>query len=47
MNEVPHEPFTTMDYIVDGIHLLGLISLIVFGVAYVIKDYKNFKLKNN
>lgn len=46
MQEVPKLPFTTMDYIVHGFHLLGLISIIVLGAAYIIHDYKTYKPKD-
>ena len=46
MQEVPKLPFTTMDYIVHGFHLLCLLSIIVLGVAYIIHDFKTYKPKN-
>jgi hypothetical protein len=46
MQEVPKLPFTTMDYIVHGFHLVCLLSIIVLGAAYIIHDYKTFKPKD-
>jgi hypothetical protein len=46
MQEVPKLPFTTMDYVVHGFHLVCLFSIIVLGVAYIIHDFKTFKPKD-
>jgi hypothetical protein len=34
--------YSTMDYVVDGIHLFLLASLFFGGIVYLINDFKNF-----
>ena len=34
--------YTTIDYVIDGIHLFLLASLFLGGVVYLINDFKKF-----
>ncbi len=43
---VAHD-YTTIDYVIDGIHLFLLASLFFSGLVYLINDFKTFDKDGN
>ena len=39
--------YSTMDYVIDGVHLFVLASLLLGGLVYLINDFKNFDKDGN
>jgi len=39
--------YSTMDYVIDGVHLFILTSLLLGGLVYLINDFKNFDKDGN
>jgi hypothetical protein len=39
--------YSTVDYVIDGIHLLLLASLFLGGIVYLINDFKKFDKDGN
>jgi hypothetical protein len=39
--------YSTMDYVIDGVHLFILASLLLGGLVYLINDFKNFDKDGN
>lgn len=43
---VAHD-YSTIDYVIDGVHLFVLASLFFGGIVYLINDFKNFDKDGN
>jgi len=39
--------YSTMDYVIDGVHLFVLASLLLGGLVYLINDFKKFDKDGN
>ena len=39
--------YSTIDYVIDGVHLFVMASLFVGGLVYLINDFKNFDKDGN